>query len=352
MSESSVGTRAAGPPVKRQGVNPMLETVSNNQIERIVTRMLPGARVRDAAPLGARSLLVTLSDRQIVLRLPAGFDRWAGEALRAEELALRALQAEIDLPLPSVVGAAEASGDDPPALALSYLAGTPLPEVIAAIDEESRFAIGQALAHVMARVHSYLAPHYGQLRAEALPAPAAQPAMPGADVAYLRERVATTAAEAVARGQLNPEQSDWLQRRLADWVTTTGRPACLVHGDLHPRRIIVRRRERDWRLVGVVGWGFAQTWRPAWDHAALYLNFAEPDYFGLRVGYGAAYDETTDRRYDQVREFALLPYRLALLLEREQADLALAIADQLGNVHAPPVIATPDEPMNGVHRDE
>ncbi|WP_322488721.1 aminoglycoside phosphotransferase family protein [Chloroflexus sp.] len=330
----------------------MIEAIAPNQIERIVTRILPGARVRDAAPLGARSLLVTLSDRQLVLRLPAGVDRWAGEALRTETLVLRALQAEIDMPLPSVVGEAAASGDDPPALALSYLAGTPLSEIITAIDEESRFAIGQALARVMARVHSYLAPSYGQVRAEALPAPTAQPAMLDADVAYLRERVAAAAADAVAQGSLTAEQSEWLHVRLAGWITTTGRPACLVHGDLHPRRIIVRRWERDWRLVGVVGWGFAQAWRPAWDHATLHLNFADPEYFGLRAGYGVAYDETTDRRYDQVREFALLPYRLALLLERERADLALAIADQLDQVHAPPVIATPDEPIDGVQSNE
>ncbi|WP_298815521.1 phosphotransferase family protein [Chloroflexus sp.] len=330
----------------------MVESVSLPQIERIVTRILPGVRIRDVAPLGARSLLVSLSDRQIVLRLPAGVDRWAGEALRAEALALRALQAEIDLPLPGVVGQTDSGGDDPPALALSYLSGTPLPEVIAAIDAESRFAIGQALARVMARVHSYLTPAYGPLLAESLPTPADHAAVLGADVAYLRERVAVAAAEALAQGQLNDDQSRWLQQRLAAWITTTGRPASLVHGDLHPRRLIVRRRERDWRLVGVVGWGFAQAWRPAWDHATLHLNFADPDYFDVRVGYGAAYDETTDRRYDQVREFALLPYRLALLLERERADLALRIAAELDSVHAPPIIATPDEPVNGVSRDE
>ncbi len=330
----------------------MIETVSLPQIERMVNRILPGARLRDVAPLGLRSLLVTLSDRQIVLRFPAGVDRWAGEALHAEALALRTLQAEIDLPLPSVVGEVAASGDDPPALALGYIAGTPLPEVITAIDAESRFAIGQALARVMVRVHSYLTPHYGPLLSAALPIPTDHPAIPGADIAYLRQRVAVAVAAAEASGQLTDEQSQWLQQRLTHWVTTTGRPACLVHGDLHPRRLIVRRRERDWRLVGVVGWGFAQAWRPGWDHAALHLNFADPEYFDVRVGYGAAYDEMTDRRYDQVREFALLPYRLTLLIERERADLALHIAAELDSVQALPTIATPDEPANGVSTNE
>ncbi|MGB9737531.1 phosphotransferase family protein [Chloroflexus sp.] len=327
----------------------MVEQLSLPQIERLVNRLLPGARIRDAAPLGVRSLLVSLSDRQIVVRLPAGVDQWAGESLSAEALALRTLRAEIDLPLPTVLAEIDAEGDDPPALALSYVPGTPLPEVIAAIDEESRFAIGRTLATALARVHSYTTPHYGPLQPDALPTPADQPAVPGADVAYLRHRVAVATAAAVARGQLTDEQSAWLQTRLTGWLTTTGRPACLVHGDLHPRRLIVRRRERDWRLVGITGWGFAQAWRPGWDHVALQLNFADPAYFGLRVGYGAAYDETTDRRYDQVREFALLPYRLTFLLERERADLTLHIAAELDTVQSPPVIATPDEPVNGAN---
>jgi aminoglycoside phosphotransferase (APT) family kinase protein len=142
---------------------------------------------------------------------------------------------------------------------------------------------------------------------------------------------------------MTTDQSDWLMRRLAEWLTTSARPACLVHGDLHPRRLIVRRRERDWRLVGVVGWGFAQTWRPGWDHATLQVNFADPDYFGLRVGYGTTYNETTDRRYDQVREFALLPYRIALLLERDSVELALDIATSFDAVQSPPIVATPDD---------
>ncbi|WP_028459683.1 phosphotransferase family protein [Chloroflexus sp. Y-396-1] len=321
----------------------MVENVSLLQIERIVSRILPGTRIRDVAPLGTRSLLVTASDRQFVLRLPAGVDRWAGEALQTEALALRTLQAEIDLPLPSVLGETPAVGDDPPALALSYLSGTPLPEIITAIDEESRFAIGQSLAMVMARVHSYQAASYGQLQPNAIPTPTAQSPVPGADVAYLQQRVALAVSTAVAQNRMTTDQSDWLMRRLAEWLTTSARPACLVHGDLHPRRLIVRRRERDWRLVGVVGWGFAQTWRPGWDHATLQINFADPDYFGLRVGYGTTYNETTDRRYDQVREFALLPYRIALLLERDSVELALDIAASLDAVQSPPIVATPDD---------
>lgn len=331
-------------------VRGMIEDVSLLQIERIVSRALPGTRIRDVAPLGTRSLLVTASDRQFVLRLPAGVDRWAGEALQTEALALRTLQTEIDLPLPSVLGETPAVGDDPPALALSYLSGTPLSEIITAIDEESRFAIGQALAMVMARVHSYQAPYYGPLQPDALPTPTTQSPVPGADITYLQQRVALAASAAVDQNLMTTEQRDWLMRRLAEWLTTTARPACLVHGDLHPRRLIVRRRERDWRLVGVVGWGFAQTWRPGWDHATLQINFADPDYFGLRVGYGTTYNDTTDRRYDQVREFAILPYRITILLERDAVELALHIATGLDAVQSPPIVATPDE--NGANSYE
>ena len=55
------------------------------------------------------------------------------------------------------------------------------------------------------------------------------------------------------------------------------------------------------------------------------IGVADNAYFSLRVGYGNAYDETTERRYDQLREFALRPYRLVLFLEAGRADLALAL---------------------------
>jgi aminoglycoside phosphotransferase (APT) family kinase protein len=147
-------------------------------------------------------------------------------------------------------------------------------------------------------------------------------------VSYLAARVEGGLAAALAAGDLDGAAAEALRAWLAANLAGSGQAASLVHGDLRPERVLLRRREGGWRVVGLVGWGYAQGWRPGWDHAALMEHFAGPDYFGLRVGYGNAYDESTERRYDQLREFALLPFRLALFLEAGRADLALGLIGQ------------------------
>ena len=65
----------------------------------------------------------------------------------------------------------------------------------------------------------------------------------------------------------------------------------------------------------MLGWKHALGWAPGWDHACLLETASDSEYFGLRVGYGESYDEVTQRMAEQVREYALLPYRLILHLE-------------------------------------
>lgn len=309
-------------------------TLSDAQLSRIVAHAMPGARLIGAEPLGERTLLLELREgRRVVLRLPGPEDPGAGDPLRAELAALVALRAEIDLPIPERI-AHDLHGDaGTPYLLTSYLEGMSLIEAVTTMSEDHRYEVGRALGALAARVHSYTAPAYGALDPAAPPAlrPEAEPADPAdhpddEDVRYLLARLDAAVGAARAAGELTPADA----AQIAAWaranVAPTGRPAALVHGDLRPERIIVRRRERRWGLGGVTGWGFAQAWRPAWDHAAAMEQFAAPDYFGVRVGYGNAYDESTERTYDQLREFALRPYRMVLYLEAGRPDLALTLA--------------------------
>ncbi|MEI8308875.1 MAG: phosphotransferase [Chloroflexales bacterium] len=306
------------------------------QLEQILAHALPSARLGGVASLGQRTLLLALDGRRrVVLRLGADADAWAGDPLAAEAAALTALRAEIDLPLPELLAYDDGAGVGTPYLLCSHLEGVPLPDALAEIDEDGRYGLGRELGAILARVHSYLAASYGPLNPEAPPNSRRAPAQPGAqpesrtdDREYLTTRVERGIAAALAAGNLDGTAADGLRGWLAANQAGSGQSASLVHGDLRPERVLLRRREGGWRVAGLVGWGYAHGWRPAWDHAALMSHFVGPDYFGLRVGYGNAYDETTERRYDQLREFALLPFRLALFLETGRADLAVGLIGQ------------------------
>ncbi|MGQ9927944.1 MAG: phosphotransferase family protein [Chloroflexaceae bacterium] len=305
--------------------------LTDAQLGRLVAQALPGARLHEAEPLGERTLLLHLDEsRRAVLRLGAPPDPGAGDPLAAELAALRALRAEIDLPLPEVLAHDLRGEAGNPYLLLAYLEGTPLIEVLGALDEEQRYAVGQALGALLARVHQYTAPAYGTLDPDAPPGYGSERGpTPGVradeDVAYYQQRLAAALAAARAAGELDARGAAALAAWAATNVVTTGQPACLTHGDLRPARVLVRRRDRHWRLAGLTGWGYALAWRPAWDHVAAMEHFAGQEHFSIRVGYGNAYDATTERRYDQVREFALTPYRLVLFLEAGRPDLALAL---------------------------
>jgi aminoglycoside phosphotransferase (APT) family kinase protein len=304
-------------------------------VKTILAHAMPGSSLREATALGDRTLLLSLGGgKQVVLRLGADQDAWAGDPLAAEAAALTALRAEIDLPLPELLAYDDGAGMGRPYLLCSHLGGMPLPDTIDEIDEDGRYDLGRELGTLMTRVHSYLAASYGPLSPTTPPGPR-RPTQAGDlsearhdDVDYLAARVERGIDAALAAGNLDGAAAEGLRAWLATNLAGSGQAASLVHGDLRPERVLLRRRERGWRIAGLVGWGYAQSWRPGWDHAALMEHFAGSDYFGLRVGYGNAYDESTERRYDQLREFALLPFRLALFLEAGRADLALGLIGQ------------------------
>jgi hypothetical protein len=201
------------------------------------------------------------------------------------------------------------------------------------MNEDQRYAVGRELGELLARAHAYVARAYGALDPATPPDVERDERREGAplgegddeDVRYMRARLDAAVGAALASGDLNDDGAALLARWATENLASTGRPAALVHGDLRAERVLVRRRERGWTLAGLTGWGFAQGWRPAWDHVGMAEQLAGDVYFSLRVGYGNAYDATTERRYDQLRDFALAPFRLALFLEAGRADLAMAL---------------------------
>ncbi|NTW04254.1 MAG: phosphotransferase [Oscillochloris sp.] len=285
----------------------------------ILAHAMPGAHLREIAALGKRTLLLTLEgERRVVLRLEAATDVWAGDPLAAEAAALATLRPEIDLPLPELLAYDDGTGMGIPYLICSHLEGMPLTDVISEINEDERYALGRELGSLMARIHSHAASGYGPLGTP----------KGGDTVDYLRTRIEQGIVAALAASEIDQPDGNAIRTWLAANLAGSGQSACLVHGDLRLERVLLRRRDRGWRIAGLVGWGFAQGWRPGWDHATLMEYFAGPAYFGLRVGYGNAYDATTERRYDQLRELALLPFRLALFLEIGQAAMAVRLVRQ------------------------
>lgn len=306
-------------------------TLSDAQLERIVTEALPGERLLAAEALGSATLSLELrSRRRVVLRLPRPADVGAGDPLAAEAAALTALRSTIDLPFPAVLAYHPAGPDGVAWLLTSYREGMNLIEAIPLMDEDQRYTLGRSLGELLARVHSYSAAAYGPLDPRQPPLPpqgsTADELAHGAaaDVRYLRTRLDAAIATARAADELTAAAAERLLAWAAGNLAGTGQAPCLTHGALRPDRILVRRRERGWGLSGLVGWGAALAWRPAWDHVGLLEQFSGDGYFSLREGYGNAYDATTERRYDQLRSFALAPFRLILLIEAGRADLALA----------------------------
>jgi hypothetical protein len=91
---------------------------------------------------------------------------------------------------------------------------------------------------------------------------------------------------------------------------------------MSPHSILVRETKAGWSISGLLGWGQALGWSPAWEHVTLLDATEDARFFGLRVGYGNGYDDQTTRTYEQVREHAMAPYRVLLMLQRMQEAYA------------------------------
>jgi hypothetical protein len=290
--------------------------LTNEQLNAIVERALPGARLREALALldGCYSLALADGERLSVQTFDTGT-----EALTAAA-ALRMLRAEVDLPIPQL-RASDPEGTimGQPYVLLGEFFGEPLEQALPQIGEEQLYTLGQRLGEVLYRVHRIACDRYGALAGD-------DPLTATSERDYVLARLEQDLRSSDEPGLLDSQTADGLHDWFANAFKPAGRRAALVCGGLTPRTILVRRREGRWWLSGLLGWERALGWSPAWDHVTLLDTADDPQFFSLRVGYGNGYDEQTERAYEQVREHALAPYRVLLALRRMQEAYARGAA--------------------------
>lgn len=294
-------------------------TLTTEQLTTILERALPDERLREARAQPGRRYLLTLEGGE---RLHVQLYDTPAEAATAAA-ALRRLRGEIDLPIPQL----RASDPDgatvgAPYLLVGELPGEPLEQALARIPEEALYQLGRRLGTIAGRVHRLACDSYGALDGAGDTA--------ADERGYVLGRIERETRRCTELGLLDKRSG----RALASWFdrefAPVGRQAALTHGSLGPRTVLVRQGDSAggasgrgaWRISGVLGWGAALGWCPAWEHVTWLDAIDEPRYFSLRVGYGNGYDEQNSRTYEQVREHVLAPYRLALLLGRMQAAYA------------------------------
>lgn len=281
--------------------------LTNQQLEAIVARAFPGERLREVRPAGERYDLALGSGQRLSLLLFA-----TGEAAERAAAALRMLRAEIDLPIPQLHASdAEGATIGRPYALVSLVEGEPLEQALPQLSEDQRYTLGRRLGEVVCRVHRLACDRYGALAG-------AEPWAADDERGYVLARVADELGRCGALGlidrQLAAEVQGWFEARFLP----AGRQAALVCGGLNPQTILARRSgDRCW-IGGLLGWEHALGWSPVWDHVTFFDTTEDPRFFSLRVGYGNAYDEHTQRAYEQVREHAMAPYRLLLVLQRMQ----------------------------------
>jgi hypothetical protein len=271
--------------------------LSSAQLAAAIRAAGLGDRLTAVTWLSARRYRAQLDGRPVVLTFTVAADRRSAAAGAVEHQALLRLRELDDERIPALIGVAALAGGSHAVQVTAQVRGRPYREPAAHLDERTRRRIGAELAELLVRVHALRGPVDGPLDGVE--------GRPQAD--YRLERAAAAAA-------------DWpaAERRQLIDVLRAAQPATaavLVHGGLTPDRLLIEPSGGRWRLSGLVGWQSAQYWQPAWDHVCLQQHWAAAEDFGLRVGYGAAYDGLVNRPADQVREAALWPYRLIAWLE-------------------------------------
>lgn len=277
--------------------------LTTEQLSAILARALPDERLREAR---------TLADDRYVLALASGerlsvqtLATTAGAATAAE--ALRLLRGEIDLPIPQLRASDTAGATvGVPYLLLDEIQGTPLQQVLPQLSEDQLYQLGRRLGEIMARVHRLSCEQYGPLAGASAPD----------ERGYVLTRLASDLERCQASGLLDRRTGEQLAAWFEREFMPTGRQAALVHGGLGMRQLLVREARGGWQISALLGWQAAEGWAPGWDHVTWLDATDDPRCFGLRVGYGNAYDDKTTRTYEQVREHALLPYRALLLIRR------------------------------------
>jgi aminoglycoside phosphotransferase (APT) family kinase protein len=283
-------------------------TLSTPQLATILDRALPGERLAEARPLGQGRYTLALAGGE---RLSVQTYASPAQAAAAAE-ALRLLRGEVDLPIAQLRASdAEGATTGTPYLLLSEQAGEPLTQALPQLSEDQLYQIGRRMGEIMCRVHRLSTAHYGPLAGD----------LAGArdERGYVLARLAGELRRCGELGLLDrragEELAEWFDKRFQP----AGRQPALVHGALSMGSVLVRQAKSGWQISGLLGWDAALGWSPAWDHVTWLDATDDPRCFGLRVGYGNAYDAQTTRTYEQVREHALAPYRALLLLQHMQA---------------------------------
>jgi hypothetical protein len=312
-------------------------SLTRQQLEAIVGRAFPGERPIDSRAVGADRYTLALPGGErlsILLYETEGAASTAGAALRQ-------LRGEIDLPIPQL-RASDAAGETigRPYLLLSEVAGEPIAQTLPQIGEQQLYELGRRLGASVCRVHRLACDGYGPLADGASNTVANERS-------YALARLENELAQCAERGILDQRSAKEIRAWFEREFTPAGRSAALTCGGLRPETILVRRSEGRWWLSALLGWEHAIGWSPAWDHTTFLAATAGPQWFGLRVGYGNSYDETTTRAYEQVREHALRPYRVLLALQRLRESTSSAergrLRELLKGLMLPPERPTDDK---------
>jgi aminoglycoside phosphotransferase (APT) family kinase protein len=291
--------------------------LGNEQLQTIVQQAYGDQAIRE---------LQMLNEQHYTLELANG-ERFAvllfDTAQQAESCAqaLRMLRGEFDLPIPQL-RASETSGTliGQPYVLVDALRGQPLSQVAATLSEEQRYQIGQQLGSSLQRVHRLACDRYGDLLNPEQQA--------NSEYEYGIQRLERELAQGHQLGTIAALEAQQLRAWFEQQFRPLGKQAALVCGGISADTIWVSQQQGAWRLSGLLGWQQAIAWSPAWEHSTVLDSLRQAEYFSLRVGYGNAYDEQTARTYEQVRERALVPYRILLALgamnkAAQQGDTAL-----------------------------
>ncbi len=231
--------------------HPFLE-LSAGEIERLVSRALPGLRVVSAAPLtsGLRNTnyrLELAGDTAAVLRLYAADP----EACGREAAVLAAIRGLAPVPRVRYFDATAA----PPFALLDWLSGVPMHEILDDTDDATTLALAAVCGAALAGVHSirfsvagFLGPDMDVVRPMPAWAPVALDTLAGPVENRLGSDLAARLRETV-------ESS-------ADCVAAVWSDAVLVHADYKPWNLLVQRADpgsatEPWRLTGILDWEFA-----------------------------------------------------------------------------------------------
>jgi aminoglycoside phosphotransferase (APT) family kinase protein len=311
--------------------------------------LLPGpgllGRLLEAARPGARATAIDFLDRGVVnsnyrvslsdargepaapllLRLSRSVAGAEREATLARQLALR---------LPGLVAAPlalsrEAEPEPHAARLVEWIDGVPLDEAAPGGDTEALLPAACDLGEALRRLHEERPAAYGRLAADGgvvLPPEGAPPTFAaeiGRRIHLRLENPAHGLAEEVR------EQLEDLLERLAETAAEgeTGAPS-LVHGDLSPGNILLRREGDAWRLAGLIDWEMARAAHPAVDEASLVFEAGTrwprftAEVFRTASGGRPDADVGTGAPFDLALLLVLLDARMVALVRRSEPLLA------------------------------